>query len=920
MAGIFISYRRQDSDHALTLYLWLLKRFGRESIFWDQKDIDPGRDFLHVIEQRIAASSALIALIGKGWLELADEDGRRRIDSPDDVLRHEIAAALRQGILVLPVLGSAARMPEAGELPEEIAGLSHRQALTITDMQFHARLEESLAAAGISTPQAPAEAQSSVEQIARRAGNLLRRQTSRLQVRAKELIREGKSDRVAPELSEGVELLMALLDLLPGEEGMDLELGFLFGGYGRLFIDAGDRAQAERFLDLAMSIFRRVDAELASIPASTSARASAIKGIGEVHYNRGDLHEAIRWYRAAIDIEPAYSYAWHDLFGAHDALARRGEIDLPAMRLALEGTKLSSGGLASAAQPGLDRQYLARMEGRLAHWETVAAQYPHLVADAEDRCTAAIAEKPDDPEAYYQRARVRAARNDPARAIEDYSAAIARGKDDATVHLERGGLHFVGDQYAEADSDFTAALQRGHVDAAVHLYRGRARLALGDRTGAAADFSAAIGLGDKDGYFYRGLAQLRQSDFAAAESDFSTAIEIDAQRPEAFRWRGIARAKTGDHKGAAADFAAAIDSGQRDADVLFELGEQRMALGDAAGADTAFGSAIELGRDDPLVYVARAMTRATRGDGAGAAADFQTVIEKGAGRPFIYYMLGRMRSWQDDAAGAEQSLTTAIDGGYVEGAAFRLRGAARHEQGNHAAAEADFDEAIARGEDDAEIHLKRAMSRVMQMNAAGAEADFTTAIERDGNNAYGYYGRALVRRIRGDAAGTFADCTGAIEHGLADPAIHRMRARAGARLGHLAIAEADCIAADAAAPDHPETHLCWGDLHLARREYEQAERRYRARLGASPDPQASFSLGLALRLTGRIDESDEAYLAGLEDADPSQIAQALSDLGLWTPGDQAADTTASLRARLEAKMAAGSADAASGTASFHLAE
>jgi hypothetical protein len=65
---------------------------------------------------------------------------------------------------------------------------------------------------------------------------MLRRQTNRLQVRAKELTRDGKSDRVTAELSEGVELLMALLDLLPGDEGMDLELGFLFGAYGWLLL------------------------------------------------------------------------------------------------------------------------------------------------------------------------------------------------------------------------------------------------------------------------------------------------------------------------------------------------------------------------------------------------------------------------------------------------------------------------------------------------------------------------------------------------------------------------------------------------------------------------------------------------------------------------------------------------------------
>ena len=871
MAGIFISYRRQDSDHALSLYLGLLKTYGRASIFWDRKDIEPGRDFLQVIEHRIDASAALIALIGPGWLDATDEHGQRRLDRSDDVLRHEIAMALRKGILVLPVLGSGGAMPQASELPDEIAALSTRQALRMTDMQFHALLEESLATAGLSSGSAATEPQRSREQVARRAGDLLRRQTNRLQVRAKELMREGKSDRVTAELSEGVELLMALLDLLPGEEGMDLELGYLYAAYGRLFLDAGDRRQADRYLDLAMPIFQRIDAELTAVPESTSARASAVKGIGEIHYNRGEPHEAIRRYRAALDLEPAYSYAWHDLFGAYEMLARRDEIDLPAMRAALEGTRLASGTGAATAQPGLDRQYLADMERRLQHWEQVAARHPDRAAGAEDRCTAAIAEQPDDP----------------------------------LRHLQRAGLHFAKQRYEQAERDFTSAIGLGHKDADVHLYRARTRLALHDADGAAADCEAAIALGHRDGYFYRGLAHTLRPDLAAAESDFTTAIDLDACKPEAFRWRGMLRAQSGDATRAAADFEAAIALGRRDADMLYELGQQRMAVEDAAGAEQAYSTAIELGRDDALVYVGRAMARASRGDGAAAAADFQGAIDRGAAQPFLHYMLGKVRSWQGDAAGAEAGATAAISAGYLEGAAFRVRAIARADQQNHAGAIADYDEAIARGEDDAGVYLKRAMSRLMQMDAAGAEADFTTAMERGAQGGVAHYGRALARRFRGDVAGTFADCTAAIDGGGADPGIYRLRAHAAARLGHLAIAEADCAALDALVPGDAESHGCKGDLHLARGEYYRAAEDYRARLAAAPDRQASLALGLALRLSGRGEEADAVYQEAVEAADPSEIAIAVSDLALWTKQrPDIAATTAAVQATLEARLAA----------------
>ena len=81
MPHVFLSYRRRDNDHALSIYLWLIKRYGRESVFWDRKDIDAGRDFSEVITQGIDKCALFMALIGPEWLGEADAKGRRKIDS-----------------------------------------------------------------------------------------------------------------------------------------------------------------------------------------------------------------------------------------------------------------------------------------------------------------------------------------------------------------------------------------------------------------------------------------------------------------------------------------------------------------------------------------------------------------------------------------------------------------------------------------------------------------------------------------------------------------------------------------------------------------------------------------------------------------------------------------------------------------------
>src|SRR5262249_55249823 len=194
----------------------------------------------------------------------------------------------------------------------------------------------------------------------------------------------------------------------------------IYGAIAQAFEAIGKDEMAERYRDLQLGIFERVKDDLSSVDYLTGDAASAIKGVGEVYYNRGNIDRAIEYYRKAIEIEPGYQYAWHDLFSAYDALARRGRIDVDEMRLALQKTRESSAGLLPGTQvPGLSVEYLAKLEDSLHYWERTAAENPHLVAGAEERYTADIAGRPDDPEPYYQRARSRAAQGNTAGALED---------------------------------------------------------------------------------------------------------------------------------------------------------------------------------------------------------------------------------------------------------------------------------------------------------------------------------------------------------------------------------------------------------------------------------------------------------------------------------------------------------------------
>jgi tetratricopeptide (TPR) repeat protein len=137
MSGIFISYRREDSQAlAGRLFDRLTRRFGNDRVFRDIDAIDPGAKFAEVIGERIGGCDALVALIGKGWLEAKDAEGRRRLDLPGDFVKAEIAAALAQGKLVIPALIEGTTMPAREALPAEIAALAERNALPISDSRF----------------------------------------------------------------------------------------------------------------------------------------------------------------------------------------------------------------------------------------------------------------------------------------------------------------------------------------------------------------------------------------------------------------------------------------------------------------------------------------------------------------------------------------------------------------------------------------------------------------------------------------------------------------------------------------------------------------------------------------------------------------------------------------------------------------
>jgi hypothetical protein len=131
MSGqIFISYRREESRwSARSLRDRLCRDFDPKRVFINIDAIALGEDFVKAVETTVAKCDVLIAVIGSNWLTSKDDHGDRRLDSPEDFVRMEIATALKREISVIPVLVDGALMPRATDLPRlKIASSTERSA------------------------------------------------------------------------------------------------------------------------------------------------------------------------------------------------------------------------------------------------------------------------------------------------------------------------------------------------------------------------------------------------------------------------------------------------------------------------------------------------------------------------------------------------------------------------------------------------------------------------------------------------------------------------------------------------------------------------------------------------------------------------------------------------------------------------
>jgi TIR domain/Kelch motif len=144
---VFVSYRRDDVPDATDrLATSLVKRLGKDQVFLDVDSIDIGAPFAKVVGSWIDRCDALLAVIGRSWLDAKDDEGRRRLENPHDYVRLEIEAGLDRDVRVVPVLIHGTRMPKSSELPESLVPLLDRNAVELSRAHWEFDVDRLVAA------------------------------------------------------------------------------------------------------------------------------------------------------------------------------------------------------------------------------------------------------------------------------------------------------------------------------------------------------------------------------------------------------------------------------------------------------------------------------------------------------------------------------------------------------------------------------------------------------------------------------------------------------------------------------------------------------------------------------------------------------------------------------------------------------
>jgi SIR2-like protein/TIR domain-containing protein len=144
---VFINYRRDDAwPAAQLLYERLANSFGSEYIFLDDRNLQPGMNWLQEIKTHRDSCGVLLALIGPSWMSIMkrrQQQAREQAavgEPQEDYVRFELEYALKgsSGIHVIPVLLGDSVPFTAEGLPRSLQPVTRIEVEQVRQKRFEA--------------------------------------------------------------------------------------------------------------------------------------------------------------------------------------------------------------------------------------------------------------------------------------------------------------------------------------------------------------------------------------------------------------------------------------------------------------------------------------------------------------------------------------------------------------------------------------------------------------------------------------------------------------------------------------------------------------------------------------------------------------------------------------------------------------
>jgi hypothetical protein len=302
MAGVFISYRRADSlawCDRLSGHLAL--RFGDDLVFRDLDDLKPGVRWRREIDASLGGAEVVLVMIGPRWFSKLQ---RRRLLDPGDVLRQEVARALRgPRRKVIPLLVGGAKMPHRADLPAPLRPLCEWQACMLRDRGWRLDVEKLVERL---RELIPALGRGTIERIYQELTDDQMRYFAAL---------DGNAAKALKIARDTLRKLNRVCPRHPQDVWLQLTRGYTHKNVAQALVRLGRDLEAADALDLAESTF-------ATAVAERPRDAGAWNGLGSVEAVRGNLRKALKYVNKALAIQPDYPEAQQDRAGILAALGR----------------------------------------------------------------------------------------------------------------------------------------------------------------------------------------------------------------------------------------------------------------------------------------------------------------------------------------------------------------------------------------------------------------------------------------------------------------------------------------------------------------------------------------------------------------------------------------------------------------------